>query len=431
MLAIPRQESAATPFRLALVPKTGLLQLHFFKHSAAWHALNSSSDVGGQSGEFLPLMPPLLRVLQLAKHFEPDTGGIETVTLNVSEVLLTHNIQADVLCTEVKGSYQEQERGYQVIRCPADLSIGNKRLSRRYVELGRQLEGDYDCAIVHLPNPLAVLAALGWEKPVILLWHADIPQALVRWATTPMDRLLLRKACVVIGPTAIHLDGSHLADAIKRRAIIPYPFDRTRALIATGTSAFAGKLREFRQGRALSISVGRLVSYKGFDVLVQAARDFGDQLCALIVGSGPLGPELRARVKAAGVGDRVMLAGALSAGELADALAQARMGCMPSTTAAEMYGLSQIESMAAGLPMVSTDIPRSGVPFINRHNETGLVVEPGNPRALASAMLSLVNDAALQRRLSKGALRSIATEHDVRVVGERYAHLIREATGQT
>ncbi len=369
-----------------------------------------------------------IRLLQLAKHFAPDTGGIETVTLNVSEVLLRHDIRADVLCTEVSGPYEEGDRGYEVIRCKADLAVGNKRLSWRYVEQARRLEQDYDCALVHLPNPLAVLGALGWRKPVILLWHADIPQKPVRIATAMLDRMLVRRAATIISPTPVHVGASHQAAAIAARGsvVIPYPFDRSLIPAATGTSAFAERLRVFRRGRALAISVGRLVPYKGFDVLIDAARDFGEGLCAIIVGTGPLAAELAAKIEKAGVGDRIMMAGALTTDELPDALAQSRMGCMPSVTAAEMYGMAQVESMAAGLPMVSTAIPRSGVPFVNRHEETGLIVPPGDASALAAAMRQLTHDEALWQRLHEGALRSVAEEHDLARVGERYARLIRE-----
>jgi glycosyltransferase involved in cell wall biosynthesis len=372
-----------------------------------------------------------LRVLQLAKHFDPDTGGIETVTLNISDMLLSHGIQADVLCTEVKGPYQERERGYRVIRCPADLSIGNKRLSWRYLRLGWTLEHDYDCAIVHLPNPLAVAVALKWRKPVILLWHADIPQAAIRRATSLFDRQLARKAAAVIGPTPVHLSGSRHADVLHgRHVIIPYPFNRSLIPTSTGRTGFAERLRAFRKDRAMSISVGRLVPYKGFDVLIEAARDFGDRLCAVIVGTGPLAADLARTIDSAGVGDRVLMAGALSPEELADTFAQARLGCMPSVTAAEMYGIAQVESLAAGLPMVSADIPRSGVPYVNRHDETGLVVPVGDPRALADAMLRIVNDDALWQRLSAGALRAIAQQHDLGPVSERYAKLIKDVVGR-
>lgn len=367
-----------------------------------------------------------IRVLQLAKHFDPDTGGIETITLNIAEMLLRHDIQADVLCTEVKGPYIERERKYRVIRCKADLSFGNKRLSRRYVQMGRQLEADYDCALVHLPNPLAVLAALNWRKPVILIWHADIPQVAIRWATALIDNRLLAHAAAVIGPTPIHLECSHRANAIRNGVVIPFPFNRTLVPAATGHTAFADTLKRFRRGRAMSISIGRLVSYKGFDVLIEAARGFDEELCSLIVGSGPLENELRRRIETTGVKDRVLLAGGLSPAELADAFAQAKLGVMPSVTAAEMYGIAQVESMAAGLPMVSSNLKRSGVSFVNKDNETGLVVEPGDPKALLTAMRRLVDDTLLWQRLSAGALRSIENDHDMASVGERYARLIRD-----
>jgi glycosyltransferase involved in cell wall biosynthesis len=374
-----------------------------------------------------------IRVLQLAKHFAPDSGGIETVTLNVSEVLLRHEIQADVLCTEVRGPYEHTDRGYQVIRCKADIAIGNKRLSWRYVEQARKLESHYDCALVHLPNPLAVIGAIGWRKPIILLWHADIPQKPIRLATAMLDRMLVRRAAEIISPTPVHVGASHQAAAIAARGsvIIPYPFDKSLMPAATGASAFAERLRTFRRGRGLAISIGRLVPYKGFDVLIDAARDFGNELCAIIVGTGPLTAELAARIKATGVGERIMMVGALSAEELADALAQGRMGCMPSVTAAEMYGMAQVESMAAGLPMVSTAIPRSGVPFVNRDGETGLIVEPKDPGALAGAMRRLAEDDLLWQRLRNGAMRSVAEEHDVGPVGKRYAQLIREVVARS
>ena len=371
-------------------------------------------------------MTRLLRVLQIAKHFDPDTGGIETVTRNISEMLLSENIQADVLCTEVAGPYVERDREYRVIRCKANAAFGNKRLSLRYVTEGWRLQKEYDCAIVHLPNPLGVAVALSWNKPVISLWHADIPQRAIRHLSAPFDRMLLRKSAAIIGPTPVHLDGSvHASLMGTQRVVIPYPFDRSTVPPPNGASAFAERLREFRRGRPMAISIGRLVPYKGFDVLIAAARSFGERLCCLVVGSGPLQEDLHAKVRSAGLQEHILFAGAVTSQELGEALANARFGCMPSVTAAEMYGMAQLECMAVGLPMVSTNIERSGVPYVNKHQVTGLIVEPSDPQALAAAMLRMAEDEDLWLRLSKGARESIAKDHEISRIARKYSQLLR------
>lgn len=368
-----------------------------------------------------------IRMLQLAKHFSPDRGGIETVTKNISDMLKGRGVQADVLCMEVGGVYEPTAHGYRVMRCKSALSVGNKRLSWRYVVEGIRLQSAYDCALVHLPNPLAVIAALTWRKPVIPLWHADIPQPLIRRTTALLDKRLLHRAAAVVGSTPVHLETSSLADAIgDRGVVIPYPFDASSVPSPGRDPKYAAKLETFRRGRAMAIAIGRLVPYKGFNVLIEAAKSFGNQLCVLIVGAGPLAEVLQEQIRGNGLEDRVHLAGELSPDELGEAMGQARIGCMPSINAAEMYGMAQIECMAAGLPVVSTNIERSGVPFVNKHGVTGLVVAPSNPDALARAMLNLVEDPVLWVRLSEGALCSIHEDHDSEVVAERYIELLRQ-----
>ena len=77
--------------------------------------------------------------------------------------------------------------------------------------------------------------------------------------------------------------------------------------------------------------------------------------------------------------------------------------------------------------MVSTDIPRSGVPQVNRHDETGLIVPPRDAAALAQALNQIAGDPALHARLARGAAASVRDNHAPEVVGRRLAEVIREA----
>ena len=374
-----------------------------------------------------------IRLLQLAKHFYPDTGGIETVTQSISEMLRAHGISADVLCTATRDDYPQLDTPYRIIRCRPDIRFGrNKNLSFDYIRRVRALSESYDLALIHMPNPVAVAAALAfWKKPIIQLWHADIPQRPIRMLSAPLDRALTSRTAAVIGPTPAHLKTSHRASILMPKGVvIGYPFDRSRLPWPTGTSEAATQVRAFVGTRKMSLSIGRLVPYKGFDVLIEAARDFEDKVAAVIVGGGPLLNDLRAKIRACGVEDRVMLTGSIDDAALADLLDLAHVGCMPSVTAAEMYGVAQVEAMAFGKPVVSTRLLRSGVSYINKHDVTGLVVEPGDRQALADALKRLADDRLLYRRLAEGAAASFAADHDIGPISLAYAELIRRVVGR-
>ncbi len=374
-----------------------------------------------------------IKLLQLAKHFFPDTGGIETVTQTISEMLPRHGITADVLCTATRRDYPQYDPPYRVIRCQPNFRFGKtKDFSFDYMRQIRALSESYDVAIIHMPNPVAVAAALAfWKKPIIQLWHADIPQRPIRMLSAPFDRALLRKIAAVIGPTPVHLESSyHASSLVPKGVVIGFPVDRTRLPQPTGASAVARQVRAFAGERKLALSIGRLVSYKGFDVLIEAARHFDDKVAAVIVGSGPLLEDLKAQIAALGVESRVLLTGPVDDAALADLLELAHVGCMPSITAAEMYGMAQVEAMAFGKPVVSTRLARSGVSYVNKHDVTGLVVEPGDSRGLADALMRLAEDPALYRRLADGAAASFLANHDVGAIGQAYADLVRDVVAR-
>lgn len=370
-----------------------------------------------------------IKVLQFAKHFAPDTGGIESVTKMISEMLVPHGVVADVLCTEYDGDYNPYYAEFDVIRCKSTINFGNKRISKQYVDFVKSANAQYDCAIIHMPNPVAVYAALRyWTKPYILLWHADTPQWWVRIFTSALDTKLARGAKFIIGPTPIHLRESKLASSLSDRGIVvPYPFSKNRLPPASGQSKTLKLVNEFAVGRKISLSIGRAVSYKGFHLLIEAANQFDPSLCAVVVGGGPLLPELQKLADEKNVSDRVMFTGEIPDEDLADLIDVANFGCMPSVTAAEMYGVAQVEMMAHGKPMISTNLARSGVSYVNKHLQTGLVVEPSNVQQLVEGMNCLVQNVQLYNQLSEGAFASYLADHDIVPVSAKYVELIQRA----
>jgi rhamnosyl/mannosyltransferase len=131
-----------------------------------------------------------------------------------------------------------------------------------------------------------------------------------------------------------------------------------------------------------------------------------------IVGVGPLHAQLLARVQALGLASRVRFLGALSDERLRSLYKCARFLVLPSTAPSEAFGMVQLEAMAAGTPVISTDL-KSGVPYVNQHERTGLVVPPADSVALARAMKTLLDDEAYAAALGEAGRQRVLAEFQV------------------
>jgi rhamnosyl/mannosyltransferase len=171
--------------------------------------------------------------------------------------------------------------------------------------------------------------------------------------------------------------------------------------------------------------VGRLVYYKGLFTALEALTRVPGHL--VVVGVGPLEKEGRERARALGVEGRVTWAGYLPPEELAGMYRAATALWFPSNARSEAYGLSQIEAMASGLPVINTAIPHSGVPWVSLHEATGLTVPVGEASALARAARRLLEEPGLAERLGQAARARAEAEFRHDVMAERSLALYAEA----
>jgi glycosyltransferase involved in cell wall biosynthesis len=174
---------------------------------------------------------------------------------------------------------------------------------------------------------------------------------------------------------------------------------------------------EPRERKPLVVAIGRLVEKKGFAELIDACELLAQRGRAFechILGSGELEAELRKRIEAAGLAERVLLLGPRPRSEVIAELRAAAVHAAPCVEAADgdRDGLptTLLEAMALGAPCVSTDV--TGIPEVIRHGETGLVVAQRDVAGLAAALERLLDDAALRVRLAAGARALIEREFD-------------------
>jgi rhamnosyl/mannosyltransferase len=280
-----------------------------------------------------------------------------------------------------------------------------------------------DLVHLHHPNPLGDLAVLRDRRPLVVTQHSDVVrQRALRPVYLPLVRAALRRARFVVAASEPFLRWSEeLRPFAGKARVIPYGIDPTPFAASAAVTARARALRATWPDGPVILTVGRLVRYKGHEVLLRAARDL--DATVVIVGEGPEAARLRALA-----GPRTILAGAVPEADLPAWYHAADVFCLPSVTPAEAFGIVLLEAMASGLPLVTTALP-TGVSAVNRDGTTGLVVPPGDAGALREALAALLGDLARRAAMGAAARGVLETEYTASLMGERYLALYREALG--
>lgn len=345
-----------------------------------------------------------MKVLQLGK-FYPIMGGVEKVMFDLLTGLATEGVQCDMLCAySGKGVAEVKVSDHSKVVCTRTLvKKYATMISPQMVTVLHRIASDYDIIHVHHPDPMAALALWlsGYKGKVVLHWHSDIvKQKKLLNFYLPLQRWLISRADLIVGTSPVYVAASpHLDKVQDKCTYLPIGIDAIKP--------DAQKVMEIKrryEGKKIVFSLGRLVHYKGYRYLVDAAKHLGDDYVVLIGGSGALRDELQAQIDREGLGERVKLLGRVSDEDLPSYYGACDVYCLSSIMKTEAFAIVQIEAMSCGKPVVSCNIEGSGVPWVNKDGESGLVVEPENGEALAGAIHRIISDKELYQQLSEGGL---------------------------
>jgi glycosyltransferase involved in cell wall biosynthesis len=395
----------------------------------------------------LVTMPERLRLLVVASTFPSRQGDGTPEFVRDLSLRLGETFETVVLVPRVPGATRREQVGDVVIERFAyfprrweDLAHGaiieNLRARRsRWLQVVPFL----------LSEALHIRRLIGSHRPDILQLHWVLPQGLaalvtgrrVPWVVTTLggDVYALR------GGLSRRLKGAVLRRA---RAVTAQNEDMRRQLIDLGAPAAATYvqvpgadiigMRKLVSAAEEPIPdrilfVGRLVEKKGVAVLLEALRRLPASLpwTLEIIGDGPLAADLKSR----SAGLPVVFSGSASRKVLADAYARSSVVVVPSIPAAsgDQDGLPTVllEAMGAGRTVVASDLP--GINEAVTDGETGLLVQPNDPDALASALGAALGDGALRGRLGAAAQRR-SEDYTIEACSQRFVEILSEAATQ-
>lgn len=379
----------------------------------------------------MTVAPP--RVTMINKYYPPHVGGIEFHMRDLAEGLVTHagaQVRA-LVCNGAPTRVEESIGGVDVVRLPRAFEFASTPVSwgfsRAIAEESRRAGGP-DVLHCHFPYPWGEISWLTSrvDMPTVVTYHSDIVR---QKASLALYRPFLER----------FLDGVDLIIASSPNMIEHSPYLRERAhkcrhvdfgldveRIANDEAALrrAQELRAEHAGRPVVLFVGRLVYYKGVEVLVRAMASVDADL--VMIGKGPLEEEIRSLVTELGLAERVRLIPSVDDDELAAWYHAADVFALPSIARSEAFGLVQIEAHAAGTPVVSTNLT-TGVPYANLDGETGLIVPVGDHEAFAIALNRILSDDALRKRLGERARERALADFNIPRMVESTVAVYREA----
>lgn len=362
-----------------------------------------------------------MRILHAYKHYLPEMpGGIASA---ISELVNEPSAgkKSEVLtCAAGFGAARQYvHEGVSVMRARAFGSLLSMPISPSFPLKLRAMASEFDVLALHHPFPLNDVGLFLRPKdcpPIVVHWHAEIlGRPVTSSLVAPFIRHTLRRASrIVVSDDAIIEHSAYLHEFREKCAVLPYGISYQN----WNSASPADQLEIVRLRNAhprLIVAFGRLVPYKGFDVLIRAMASVDATL--IIIGEGTARAELEALVSQTAVGRKVIFAGHLSRDQVRQHLHAARIFAFPSVTNAEAFGIAQLEAMAAGLPIVNTSLP-TAVPHVARNDREALTVSPSNVDELQTAINRLLSDASLAHRLGTAGQARVQERYTV----ENYSH---------
>jgi glycosyltransferase involved in cell wall biosynthesis len=356
-----------------------------------------------------------VKILELTQRYPPAIGGVERHVERLTQELTRAGHRVEVVTTDLgrdrpfaRVRIRPPETSIPVRRhialplLPAPHGLGIVAPGMFLDALSTEADAVHAHAFGYPPTWAGLLRHRLQRTPLVITAHSDTGTG--GWASRvyarSLTRATLRPADRVVALTELERGRlQSLGVDPERLAVIPNGIDLAEFPTAR---AAASHDRPF-----VFLYIGRLYpEQKGLATLIEAfaslPRQPGAQL--RLVGEDWGGLSIvRDLARTRGVGDSVVTTGTLSRSELLRELARADVLVLPSRF--EPFGIVLLEAMAAGLPIVASRV--GGIPEIVLDGETGLLVPPDRPAALATALQQLRNDPALGRQLGAAGRRRV------------------------
>jgi glycosyltransferase involved in cell wall biosynthesis len=346
-----------------------------------------------------------MRILATLTYYSPHISGLTVYARRLASRLTSRGHRVTVLTSRYSPGLPAREEidGATVVRSPVLARVSKGVLMPLFPWHAARLVASHDVVHLHLPQfeagLVAVLAKL-FRKPVVVSYQCDIvlpswrARLLFSWLIGLSHRITCALADSIVAISDDYADGSPLLRRFRHKVVSVHPPIELQPASGDGR-----ELRErYNLGDGPLVGfVGRFAEEKGIDYLVGSVplvlREVPDARYVMVGLSDRVPGERvhdRLRPKIDALGSRLVHIGVLTDAELSQFYRTVDVLVLPSINSTESFGMTQVEAMLAGTPVVATDI--AGVREAVRITGMGELVPPRDERALAGAIVKVLRN---------------------------------------
>jgi glycosyltransferase involved in cell wall biosynthesis len=395
-----------------------------------------------------------MRIIHISCVAPPEIGGIGQSAFEMVKGLRSCGHDAVLVSRQIRHALPEPDAEF-VKRLPSPLRWGNAGVLSGLKPLMKTAD------VVQLHYPFFGTAeavaqdCLLLKKPLVTTFHMDatapfpIGMAFAAYRSMVQPAVLLASHRVFVS-SLDYADHSSLRGFRKSHPerVVELPFgvdheffmprpegQRARGPEGTETLSASGHPAFWPSGLSPAHVIGFVGgmdgahAFKGIPVLLKAMTLLPSDCHALLVGDGARRRVFEAKARDLGIAGRCHFTGRLDQQKLREAYCAMDVLALPSTSAAEAFGLVAVEAMSCGVPVVASNLP--GVRSVVNDRVTGLLTPPGDAAALAGALKELVTNETLRQGYGRAGRERVLSRYDWRRHVDGLVRAYREVTGMS
>lgn len=341
-----------------------------------------------------------MKILHFFKCYLPESfGGVENTIYQLVHGMYPKGVESTVMCLYGNALAQPilNFEDHTVVRSLNAINYASTPIGQRFFRRFQCLIEDVDLVHYHFPYPVADVFYLlnGRKKPSVVTYHSDIVrQKCLFLFYKPLMYSFLSKVDSIVATSPNYLESSPVLKRFKDKIqVIPLGIREE-----SGDAVDPELVEKWRKrvGEGFFLFVGVFRYYKGLKYLLEAARVTNYEV--VLAGSGPQEKEI-IKTKEKYKLDHVHMLGRISEPDKLALLQLCRAVIFPSHLRSEAFGITLLEGARFGKPLISCEIG-TGTSYVNKDMETGFVVPPRDPYALATAMHKIFHYPELSDKFS-------------------------------